>query len=116
VSGLQTQLSVANADITTLTRDLNSCKAGGGTTAVVAPVTALLKVYPNPIQNGELIIDDPQLETDGKAEIYNVNGTLVETRRAASLQGGTITINIGHLPAGIYIVKVGNKVAKVVKQ
>jgi uncharacterized protein YjdB len=114
VSGLQTQLSVANADIATLTQDLNTCKAGGGTTAVAAPVTALLKVYPNPVQNGELIIDDPQLETDGKVEIYNVNGGLVETRRAASLQGGTITINIGHLPAGIYIVKVGNKAAKIV--
>jgi uncharacterized protein YjdB len=116
VSGLQTQLSVANTDIATLTQELNTCKAGGGTTAVAAPVTALLKVYPNPVQNGELIIDDSQLEADGKVEIYNVNGGLVETRHAASPQGGTITINIGHLPAGIYIVKLGNKAAKIVKQ
>jgi uncharacterized repeat protein (TIGR02543 family) len=114
ISSLQTQLSTANADIDALTQDLNSCRASGGTTAVAAPVTALLKVYPNPVQNGELIIDDPQLEADGKVEVYNVNGGLAGVY---NVSGETsTTINIANLPAGIYIVKAGTKAAKIVKQ
>jgi hypothetical protein len=65
--------------------------------------------YPNPT-NGELIIDNEQLSAGDKIEIYNVNGVLV------GAYGIRPTINIGHLPAGVYIVKIGNKTAKVVKQ
>ncbi|GHT83089.1 hypothetical protein FACS189467_8510 [Bacteroidia bacterium] len=115
VTTLQSELIVANASIATLTQDLNRCKAGGGTTAVAAPVASLLNVYPNPIVNGELIIDNEQLNAGDKVEIYNVNGTKVfET--PLSIVHYPLSINIGHLPAGIYIVKVGTKVAKVVKQ
>ncbi|GHT16986.1 hypothetical protein AGMMS4956_20250 [Bacteroidia bacterium] len=63
-----------------------------------------------------MTIDNVQWNAGDKVEIYNVNSVLVETRHATSLQGGNITINISHLPAGVYLVKVGNRVAKVVKQ
>jgi uncharacterized phage infection (PIP) family protein YhgE len=114
VSSLQTQLSTANANIATLTQDLNRCKAGGSATAVAAQVTALLNVYPNPVQNGELIIDDPQLELDGKVEVYALNGGLVGVYDVAA--GAQTIINISRLAIGTYIVKAGNKAAKVVKQ
>jgi predicted nucleic acid-binding Zn-ribbon protein len=114
VSNLQTHLSTANANIATLTQDLNSCRAGGGTTAVATPVTAVLHVYPNPVQNGDLIIDDPQLELDGKVEVYALNGGLVDVYDVSA--GAQTIINISRLATGTYIVKAGNKAAKVVKQ
>ncbi|GHS84939.1 hypothetical protein FACS1894201_04050 [Bacteroidia bacterium] len=57
-----------------------------------------------------------------RVEFYTVNGVLVGARRALPLQGGNIIIDISHLPAGEYIVKVGGsagsptRTAKVVKK
>jgi uncharacterized repeat protein (TIGR02543 family) len=81
-------------------------------TAVASQGIAALQIYPNPVSD-QITVTGDQWNAGDKVEIYNVNGTLVETRRAASLQ---TTINIAHLPAGVYIVKVGNKAAKIVKQ
>ncbi|GHT13870.1 hypothetical protein AGMMS4956_10730 [Bacteroidia bacterium] len=88
---------------------------GNNPTAILGvPNLTPLQIYPNPTTNGELRIESGELNAGDKVEIYNVNGTLVETRHATSLQGNSI--NIAHLSAGIYLVKVGNRVAKVVKQ
>ncbi|GHT80025.1 hypothetical protein FACS189467_1010 [Bacteroidia bacterium] len=99
-------------------------------TAVAEEVASKLHIYPNPVSD-QLTITSDQWNAGNKVEIYNVNGVLVGAYRIrpdgemrvsqkgvfnTPLQGNTITINIAHLPAGIYIVKVGNKVAKVVKQ
>jgi hypothetical protein len=83
-----------------------------GATAV-STQAASLSVYPNPTE-GIVHIDNP----DGtEAEVYNVQGVLVETRHAASLQSSSsATLDISHLPAGVYVIKVGGKVAKVVKR
>ncbi|GHT67718.1 hypothetical protein FACS189452_05980 [Bacteroidia bacterium] len=76
-----------------------------------------LSIYPNPTVNGQLIIDNEQWNAGDMVEIYNVNGGLVlSVPSTGSGTGSTITINIAHLPAGVYIVRVGTKVAKVVKQ
>ncbi|GHT16476.1 hypothetical protein AGMMS4956_19020 [Bacteroidia bacterium] len=98
-------------------------------TAVETQDVAALQIYPNPTTNGELRIESGELNAVDKVEIYNVNGALVGAYRIrpdgemrvsqegvfnTPLQGNTISI--AHLPAGIYLVKVGNKVAKVVKQ
>ncbi|GHT14110.1 hypothetical protein AGMMS4956_11340 [Bacteroidia bacterium] len=123
------------------TTDNNNGNNGGNpdnpTTAVETQNLAALQIYPNPTSDQITITSDQWNDVGaGSArpsiEIYNVNGTLVGAYRIrpdgemqvsqkgvsgvfdTPLQG--ITINIAHLPAGIYLVKVGNRVGKVVKQ
>ncbi|GHU93576.1 hypothetical protein FACS1894156_0590 [Bacteroidia bacterium] len=84
-------------------------------TAVETSNAEPLQVYPNPVTNGELRVENGELNAGDKIEIYNVNGTKVfET--SLSIVHYPVSIDISHLPAGVYIVKVGNKVGKVVKQ
>ncbi|GHV72399.1 hypothetical protein FACS1894201_01330 [Bacteroidia bacterium] len=78
-----------------------------------AQLVRKLFVYPNPVVNGELRVENGELKAGDKIEIYNVNGVLVGARRALPLQ---TTIDISHLPAGEYILKIGNRTAKVVKR
>ncbi|GHS85010.1 hypothetical protein FACS1894201_04240 [Bacteroidia bacterium] len=88
------------------------------TNSVISNTTALV-VYPNPVVNGELRVENGKWRMENgelRVEIYNVNGVLVGARRALPLQGGNITIDISHLPAGEYILKIGNRTAKVVKK
>ncbi|GHV72194.1 hypothetical protein FACS1894201_00100 [Bacteroidia bacterium] len=88
-------------------------------TGIAESSSVQLLIYPNPVVNGELRIENGDLLIENgelRVEIYNVNGVLVAARRALPLQGGNITIDISHLPAGEYIVKVGNRTAKVVKK
>jgi transglutaminase/protease-like cytokinesis protein 3 len=117
-NGNVTAVSAGTATITVTTDDNSKTATCVVTVSAATGVAAVelrkLQAYPNPIVNGELIIANGQLNVGDKIEIYNVNGVLVETHCRASLQGGT-TINIGHLPAGIYIVKAAGRTAKVVK-
>jgi hypothetical protein len=83
-------------------------------TAVATQSITSLKVYPNPVVNGQLTIDNEQLTIDNEQlTIYNLSGGIVGVHEI--LGGANTTINIANLPAGTYIVKVGNKVAKIVK-
>ncbi|GHU94140.1 hypothetical protein FACS1894156_1980 [Bacteroidia bacterium] len=89
-------------------------------TAVATQNVSSLFVYPNPVRD-QITITSDQWNAVGAGsarpsiEIYNVNGTKVfET--SLSIVNYPLSINIAHLPAGVYIVKVGNKAAKVVKQ
>ncbi|GHT67054.1 hypothetical protein FACS189452_04060 [Bacteroidia bacterium] len=83
-------------------------------TAVAAQSAQKLQVYPTIVTNGQLTIDNGQLSAGGKVEVYSLVGSLAGVYNVSG--GASTTINIAHLPAGIYIVKVGNKAAKVVKQ
>ncbi|GHT14432.1 hypothetical protein AGMMS4956_12230 [Bacteroidia bacterium] len=70
--------------------------------------TASIRAYPNPASNGQLTIDNVQWNAGDKIEIYNVNGTKVfET--SLSIVHYPLSINIGHLPAGVYVVRVGEQ-------
>jgi hypothetical protein len=62
------------------------------------------------------IIDDKRLKEGEKVEVYNLNGSLVRIYKA--LQGDILesALENSALPTGIYIVKAGNKTAKVVKK
>ncbi|GHV72369.1 hypothetical protein FACS1894201_01150 [Bacteroidia bacterium] len=111
--------------VTNTNNSVNGVKTASDTSAVVivtviaAPSAIVeaknlpLRVYPNPVVNGELRIENGEL----RVEIYNVNGGLVAVHNVSdNADGVSITINIAHLPAGEYIVKVRNRVAKVVKK
>jgi uncharacterized protein YjdB len=127
-TGLVTAKTAGTATITVTTQDGNKTAtcvvtvstAGGSddggkdpATAVETQAIAALQIYPNPVVNGQLTIDNAQLFVWGKVEIYNVNGGLAGVYNVSD--GTSTTINIANLPAGIYIVKVGNKAAKIVK-
>jgi len=67
----------------------------------------VVKIYPNPT-NGQLIIENGQWTIEN-IEIFDVMGksaAIVETWRAASLRQPTTTIDISHLPSGIYFVRI----------
>ncbi len=69
-----------------------------------------VKIYPNPAKN-ELTISGDNLR--GNFEIYNLLGTKVMN---GSLRAKGKTVNISSLPAGIYIVKVGDYKVKFIKE
>ena len=82
-----------------------------------------LSVYPNPTA-GQLWVSVPELAEGTAAEVlvYNANGQLLQrvAARAASTGSaaayGRISIDLSAYPNGIYFIRVGNAVAKVVKQ
>ncbi|GHT14234.1 hypothetical protein AGMMS4956_11700 [Bacteroidia bacterium] len=82
-------------------------------TAVGSIAATQLIAYPNPTLNGQLTIDNEQWNAGDKVEVYNVNGILVYVTR---IEHRKSQIDLSHLPSGIYLVKVGNKAAKIVKQ
>jgi hypothetical protein len=69
--------------------------------------TAPLQIYPNPVANGEITLSNGE----GKAEIYTVQGVRVGDYRLTDKE--TI-IHVSHLANGMYFVKVGNTVRKLI--
>ena len=47
------------------------------------------------------------------AQVYSLDGKL---QTSAAVHGGNTTIQVGHLPAGVYVVRVGNKSLKFSKK
>jgi hypothetical protein len=82
-------------------------------TAVAANALLPLKLYPNPVVNGELTINNEQWVTGEAVKVYSLSGVLVATYKTA---GEHTTINLSQLPSGTYVVRVGNYVGKLVKQ
>jgi hypothetical protein len=94
---------------------------------------ASLRVYPNPtnyelrITNYETGFGASQLKEGEVVEIYSVVGQLVQTSPNPSKRGelapslleragGEVVIDISHLPAGMYFLKIVNKTARFVKE
>ncbi|MCL2132031.1 MAG: leucine-rich repeat protein, partial [Lentimicrobiaceae bacterium] len=76
---------------------------------------ASLRIYPNP-NTGKLTVVGSQLsETGGEVEIYDVVGQVVSAS-AVFPQSTKIEIDISHLAAGLYFLKVDGKTYKVVKE
>jgi hypothetical protein len=75
-----------------------------------------LKIYPNPT-SGKLHVTSVTDVTNvlNDIEVFDMYGRVVETRRATSLQN-TATLDISHLPAGVYFLRMGNETVKVVKE
>ena len=73
---------------------------------------ANLRIYPNPVVDGILTIDNIQ-SLNGKIEIYSIVGTLV---KIYNVTGSTTTINVSSLATGTYIVRVDGKSARMLKK
>ena len=72
-----------------------------------------MTIYPNPVKE-QLEIRNYQLGIEDKIEIIDLSGRKVQVL-AASFQNGTASIDVSALPAGIYVLKIGNSHGKFVK-
>ena len=99
-----TSLSCLRDSVDLLKAQLAACRSDNPT-AVTAEALPQLEVYPNPAGDMLYITD----AFAGNVEIYSITGTLV-------LVSDRAAISIAHLSTGTYIVKAGNKAAKVVKR
>ncbi|MDX9791449.1 MAG: T9SS type A sorting domain-containing protein [Candidatus Kapabacteria bacterium] len=70
-------------------------------------------VYPNPASDFiELSINNETNPNASFAQIFNIFGIEVSK---SSLTDGNNRINISHLPAGVYYIRIGDKTEKFVK-
>ena len=64
-----------------------------------------LTVYPNPTDD-VLFIELRGGAGIANIALYDLQGRIVGTWRAASIQGGTATITVKSIPAGVYVLRV----------
>jgi uncharacterized repeat protein (TIGR02543 family) len=89
-------------------------EGNGEPTAVAAEAQQALKLYPNPVANGTLNLDNGQLRRGDKVEIFSLLGECVGVYEVAD--GKITVIDIAHLPSGAYIVKVKSRAEKILKE
>jgi uncharacterized coiled-coil protein SlyX len=112
VAALQSTISTLQIQVTSLQSQLAQCNANP--TAVVGTKSLpSLQVYPNPVINEQLIVDNEQLVAGDKIEVFSISGALLKTFVAT---GAKSSIDLSALPTGSYVVKAGNRTAKVAKQ
>ena len=65
----------------------------------------LISIYPNPVQqNSTLTIESETIKAGDKIEIFDMNGKLISVNLASGIEN---SINIGALPQGVYLLKLG---------
>ncbi|GHV67419.1 hypothetical protein FACS1894199_12870 [Bacteroidia bacterium] len=69
--------------------------------------TASIKVYPNPVANRQFTLENGPFAAGAGINIYNLSGTLVRTHSVVG--GATTLVNVQDIPAGVYIVRVGEQ-------
>lgn len=72
-----------------------------------------LSVFPNPVLDGRLIVEIPENIESTMIRIYDFSGRLVLTH---AINRPKTEIDISHLPNGMYIVRVGHRSARIIKQ
>ncbi len=102
--GWKIQYFEKNTDITGFT---GTHQCGGGTGIDEAKDLPSLAVYPNPVKDVLNIATDKPVHS---IRIYNVYGT--EVAHAID----TNSIDVSHLPAGVYMVRADGKVARIIKE
>ncbi len=93
-----------NSEITGFT---GTHQCGGGTGIDEAKGLPALAVYPNPVKDVLNIATDKPVHS---IRIYNVYGT--EVAHASD----TNSINVSHLPAGVYMVRADGKATRIIKE
>jgi hypothetical protein len=113
-------------------------RGGSVTVSDLNSAGSTLKLYPNPVVNGVLTVEMPEVSgvsdvygvsgvfdasgvsgvyggnrAPSMVRVYDINGKLVLSKPASRPK---TTLNISHLPNGSYIVKIGEVSAKLVKQ
>ena len=102
--GWKIQYFEKNTDITGFT---GTHQCGGGTGIDEAKDLPSLAIYPNPVKDVLNIATDKPVHS---IRIYNVYGT--EVAHATD----TNSVNVSHLPAGVYMVRADGKVARIIKE
>ena len=102
--GWKIQYFEKNTDITGFT---GTHQCGGGTGIDEAKDLPSLAVYPNPVKDVLNIASDKPIHS---IRIYNVYGTEV------AHANDTNSVNVSHLPAGVYMVRADGKVARIIKE
>ena len=69
-----------------------------------------LKIYPNPVTSNQLFIES---NSNQSFSIFNLNGQSLQN---GILKNGTNTIDVSGLFSGMYFIKIGNKVQKIIIQ
>ena len=98
----------------------DSSDEGGSNTGLFDIHCESLSSYPNPT-TGELWVTMPELAEGIAAEVhvYNANGQLLQRVPARAASTGSaasrVSIDLSGYPSGMYIIRVGNAIAKVVK-
>jgi hypothetical protein len=72
-----------------------------------------LQIYPNPATD---IVTIDGIQAGETVTITDLQGRIVGALRATPLHNGGQTINVSGLPSGVYLVRVGNNVGKLVKE
>ena len=78
----------------------------------IAPPTLPIKVYPNPTTQ-YVIVEVDKLDGNERVMVYDLQGKLLQSR---PLNDTKIRIDLSDYPAGIYLLKVGDQIGKVVKK
>jgi hypothetical protein len=78
-------------------------------TAIAAPAEKTQRIFYNPASQS-VVVDD--LQKSGTLSIYSLTGSIVKT---AVVQQGKTEISISGLPTGVYLVKSGETVKKIIK-
>jgi len=100
-------------------REMLAICENNSTNIVGEHVGSPLQVFPNPVTNVLHITHEWQL--GDVVELFDMNGRRVfsqpvETGHAPSLHNGTFVVDMTSFPAGTYILRIGNRVAKIVKR
>lgn len=93
------------------------CEYSGGTLSadqIEMIFKAMLKVYPNPITEGNVLNINLGLNTSVKVNVYSVTGKQMLTTDTANLE--SMTIDISSLENGIYIAQIVTDLATITRK
>jgi hypothetical protein len=111
IGNLQSQNATLEDSIVRLLQLLADCEGTGTSNAPFIP-TNQIQIYPNPVSY-ELRIINHEWEQDNVVELFDINGRRVFTGRG---YGDVFTIDMSSFHPGNYILRIGHRVARVVRQ